>query len=77
MTLLPNRPEWQSRGECNGFDPNIFFVNANEKSKMRQAQSICNRCPVKKECRDYGVSTGQEGIWGGLLLTRVSGQFDD
>jgi WhiB family redox-sensing transcriptional regulator len=34
---------------------------------MRVAVLICRSCPVRTECLDWAVSTGQhEGVWGGM-----------
>ena len=30
------------------------------------AKGICNRCPHKKECAEWGISNEAHGIWGGL-----------
>jgi hypothetical protein len=49
--------------------PDVFF--AQEASREAQdlveeiAKSICERCPVRVQCRDYALSTRVTGIWGG------------
>lgn len=30
------------------------------------AKSICNRCPHKAECADWGIRNEAHGVWGGL-----------
>jgi len=30
------------------------------------AKSICNRCPHKRECAEWGIYKETHGIWGGL-----------
>ena len=41
-------------------------VNAVEDTAM--AKSICNRCPHKRECAEWGIYKEYFGIWGGLTL---------
>jgi hypothetical protein len=30
------------------------------------AKSICNRCPHRRECAEWGIKFETHGIWGGL-----------
>ncbi len=41
-------------------------VNAVNDTAM--AKSICNRCPHKRECAEWGIHKEYYGIWGGLTL---------
>ena len=41
-------------------------INAVEDTKY--AVSICNRCPHKRECAEWGINKEYFGIWGGLTL---------
>jgi hypothetical protein len=34
----------------------------------KYAVSICNRCPHKRECAEWGIKKEYFGIWGGLTL---------
>lgn len=35
-------------------------------SKVKTAQMVCDKCPVKLDCREFARSTREEmGIWGG------------
>lgn len=49
--------------------PDVFF--AYEASPVSQrlveeiAKGICQRCPIRVQCRDYAESTRVAGIWGG------------
>ena len=48
--------------------PDVFF--AYEASPVSQrlveeiAKGICQRCPIRVQCRDYAESTRVAGIWG-------------
>ena len=39
-------------------------VNAVNDTAM--AKSICNRCPHRRECAEWGIANESHGIWGGL-----------
>jgi WhiB family redox-sensing transcriptional regulator len=30
-----------------------------------KAKAVCASCPVRTQCLEYALETGQEGIWGG------------
>jgi hypothetical protein len=32
------------------------------------AVSVCNRCPHRRECAEWGINKEYFGIWGGLTL---------
>ena len=66
--LLDLDHEWREAAACAGRADNRFFpVNEAETSLLRAAKAICSGCPVRLECLDYAIETGQtEGIWGGL-----------
>lgn len=58
-------PQWMTRGLCRGADPQIFD---GDPLHDETAKEFCRRCPVKNECRQYGIeNSGQVvGVWGGL-----------
>jgi WhiB family redox-sensing transcriptional regulator len=60
---------WAARGACRHSDPELFFPVAARGPALRQlarAKKVCARCPVRIECLDYALQTGQAfGIWGG------------
>lgn len=61
---------WMVRGACRGEDSDLFFAPDNERQPEREvregkARAVCDVCPVKAECLDYAVGTGQVGMWGG------------
>ena len=60
--------------ECLEANPDIFFADEHDedeqygKSEQAIAVTICNRCPIKRQCADYAMRTNQEhGVWGGML----------
>lgn len=54
---------WVLFAACRGADTRIFFpVNGN---LTKDAEALCNACPARNACREYG----QEevfGTWGGI-----------
>lgn len=61
---------WRSAAACRFADPDLFFpVSASGKSVAQAtlAKAICASCPVRRECLEFALRTGQvHGIWGGL-----------
>lgn len=57
---------WRDRAACIGHDQNLWYpVRGGSNAK---ALAICEACPVKVECGEYGLSLGcnEQGIWGGM-----------
>lgn len=55
---------------CAQTDPELFFPvnNFRRKQEIALAISVCNQCPLIKECREYAESmTGIFGVWGGKI----------
>lgn len=63
-------PNWQHSAACRDEDPELFFpVGSSGPAilKIEEAKSVCRRCPVMEQCRQWAMDTGQEaGVWGGL-----------
>ncbi|WUH91973.1 WhiB family transcriptional regulator [Streptomyces sp. NBC_00433] len=63
-------PDWQNRAACRDEDPELFFPVGNSGPallKIEEAKTVCRRCPVMGECREWALETGQDsGVWGGL-----------
>src|SRR4051812_29825276 len=56
---------WADLGSCVSSDPDIFFPERGENTSY--ARSECRGCPVRHQCLDYAMTTGQKfGIWGGM-----------
>jgi hypothetical protein len=69
---------WRDHAVCIPHDPNWFHpevVHKKESPEYKQftkmALAICEHCPVKAPCLEYGM-TQRYGIWGG----KTSGQRD-
>src|SRR6478752_1106664 len=63
-TPAPNR-DWADLGRCATADPELFFPPPGTDSTI--ARAICRTCPVRRQCLEYAIVTGQRhGIWGGM-----------
>jgi WhiB family redox-sensing transcriptional regulator len=62
-------PEWRSAGACLSADPDLFFPVATGPVAVKQmtmARRICAGCPVRQQCLDFAMRTGEtHGVWGG------------
>jgi hypothetical protein len=59
------RLAWADFGSCTSADPDLFFPESGADTSY--ARSICKSCPVRRQCLDYALESGQKhGIWGGM-----------
>lgn len=72
--LLGIPGDWRHRARCKDADPDLFFApdRRGEPAPVKafregQALALCALCPVRAQCLDWALDTGQGyGIWGGL-----------
>lgn len=70
----PRRPEFvdDPRRACNPGNADAFFSPEEERGHQRKARetrakTICRRCPLVDDCREWSIDAGVEyGTWGGL-----------
>jgi WhiB family redox-sensing transcriptional regulator len=59
---------WYELAACKNLPIDIFFPigrTGPALKEIQRAKSICQECPVVRECLDYAISTNQEsGVWG-------------
>lgn len=65
---------WRVDAACKDSDPEIFFPVATAgqvaEKQMRAAKVVCWTCPVRAECLEDALASGQDyGIWGGVSET--------
>lgn len=63
-TLNHSTGWWIEHGLCRGVDPALFFPEFGDTGD--EAKAVCAECPVKIECLQHAIATGEEhGVWGG------------
>lgn len=64
MSVLYERPPWQSEAACRGLDPDLFFPERGEMTAV--AKEACRSCTVRDECLTAALTRAEKhGIWGG------------
>lgn len=62
--------DWRHSALCRDEDPELFFPVGNSGPALLQiaeAKAVCARCPVREQCLEWALATGQDaGVWGGL-----------
>lgn len=54
-----------SAASCASTDPEAFFPDPGMNPRL--AKRVCLGCPVRSECLEWALRTGQHhGVWGGL-----------
>jgi WhiB family redox-sensing transcriptional regulator len=56
------------RAACVNADPEIFFVDGNDRETVATAKSYCGICPIALECFTYAMTNEEFGIWGGTTM---------
>jgi WhiB family redox-sensing transcriptional regulator len=67
--MIDYATDWREAGACRSADPELFFpvpVGTAARAQVITALRICGRCPVREECLEFAMRTGEtHGIWGG------------
>jgi WhiB family transcriptional regulator, redox-sensing transcriptional regulator len=67
--MIEYATEWRAASACLTADPDLFFPVAAGTAVAKQvsrALRICDGCPVRQQCLDFALRTGEkDGIWGG------------
>jgi hypothetical protein len=62
--------EWMGEAYCKGMGAKMFIETQRRKDEQKICQEVCGRCPVREFCLDFGVGSGESGVWGGRILFR-------
>lgn len=69
-SAAPLTNDWRNQAACRAVDPETFFpIGQGPATRVteRDAKRVCGWCPVRTECLEYALGTGQyTGVWGGL-----------
>lgn len=66
--------DWRHKAACQDEDPELFFWSGKETAEANQrqiaaAKAVCRLCPVRTECLEWALKTGQDdGVWGGASV---------
>jgi WhiB family redox-sensing transcriptional regulator len=61
---------WRDEAACATTDPDAFF--SKNSHDIPRVQAICARCPVRIQCAQFAIRTGQNwGVWGGMTQTEL------
>jgi WhiB family redox-sensing transcriptional regulator len=64
--------DWRHRAACTSENiPDQWFPKSDIgpywATVIDEAKAVCRRCPVRDQCLQWALTTGQDtGIWGGL-----------
>jgi WhiB family transcriptional regulator, redox-sensing transcriptional regulator len=65
--------DWRHRARCRDIDGDLFSPDGHSpihNAQVEAAKAICAPCPVRPDCLEWALDTGQHhGIWGGLDAT--------
>ena len=64
---------WRTQAACQGEFGSLFYppLRTDKKSaksaRVQRAKAVCEGCPVRTDCLDHAVRSGERhGVWGGL-----------
>ncbi|MFF8032772.1 MULTISPECIES: WhiB family transcriptional regulator [unclassified Streptomyces] len=64
---------WRRSAACRTEDPDLFFpigTSGPALVQTEQAKAVCRNCPVREQCLEWALDTGQSiGVWGGTSET--------
>ncbi len=65
LKILQEDKGWQSRANCMGVDPDLFFPERGASTK--EAKEVCRGCVVREDCLEFALRNSEKfGIWGGM-----------
>jgi WhiB family transcriptional regulator, redox-sensing transcriptional regulator len=67
---IPERTalDWRHQAACArpGVDPDLFYPDPGQRTKVAHARRICARCPVQAPCLEEALATPWlDGVWAG------------
>jgi hypothetical protein len=63
------KQDW-SKANCKGINTDLFYLEEDllkrKHMNIRQMRQICFKCPIRRECYQYGYSRERFGMFGGV-----------
>ena len=57
---------WRGDARCRGTEAEVFYAPGTDGPDSDVARAMCLGCPVRVQCLDFAVATGELfGVWGG------------
>ncbi len=66
--LFDPRETWRTQSACKDDDGFVFFPDTAKEIREAAWRPLCDSCPVRLECADFGRESGSEGVWGGEYI---------
>jgi WhiB family redox-sensing transcriptional regulator len=61
--------EFAGHPACAEVDPELFFPEIGDTSKVAKAKAICAGCEIREACANYAVRRCEpHGVWGGTTF---------
>ena len=61
--------DWHNDAACKGMGAELFFPLVGDHKQAQAAKRICATCPVREDCLEDALESGQShGVWGGLTV---------
>ncbi|MEW2420484.1 WhiB family transcriptional regulator [Streptomyces nigra] len=73
VPALDQADDWRDHAACRHEDPEVFFSEGKSaRGTVLHAQAICHTCPVRRQCGEYAIKTGEDwGVWGGMSRNQL------
>ena len=69
--------DWVHRARCKDEDPELFFpvgTTGPAAAQIAAAKSVCMQCPVRIECLEWAMETGQDAGVSGTPAFFINGR---
>jgi WhiB family redox-sensing transcriptional regulator len=65
---MSHSTDWIRDAACAGLDTRAFFADGyHGREQVNAARRVCAACPVRQQCADWAIQTGERnGVWGGM-----------
>lgn len=69
---LDPTPPWTASSNCvdsyHLLDATLLPRSRERSDAVEALTALCDQCPVRRLCREYGIATRSWGVWGGVEL---------
>jgi WhiB family transcriptional regulator, redox-sensing transcriptional regulator len=65
VVLFPPGDDWRKDGACAGMSFAKWFKENHSHAELDELKTLCNSCPVKKQCLEHALEYEEFGVWAG------------